>query len=53
MRPWVSGDHRRMMKKEEKAKVVAAVLGGAEWINFFAALATLHHGRFEEEDELH
>ena len=42
MRPWVSGDHRRMMKKEEKAKVVAAVLGGAEWINFFAALAILH-----------
>ena len=53
MHPWVSGDRRRMMKTEEKVKVVAAVLGGAEWINFLATLATLHHGRFEEEDELH
>ena len=34
-------DHRRRMKTEEKAKVVAAALG-AELIKFLAALAILH-----------
>ena len=38
MKTW---DHRRRMKTEEKAKVVAAALG-AELIKFLAALAILH-----------
>ena len=34
--------HRRRIKTEEKAKIIAAVWG-TEWIQFLAALAILHY----------
>ena len=42
--------HRRRIRTEEKAKVVAAVWG-TECIQFLAALAILHQDNFEEQDE--
>ena len=41
LRLWLPSDHRRRTKTEERAKVVVAVWG-AEFIEFFAALAILH-----------
>ena len=38
--------HRRRIKTEEKAKVIASVWG-EEFIKFLAALAVLHYRRFE------
>ena len=34
-----SAEHRRMMEREAKAKVVACVWGGADLVQFLAALA--------------
>ena len=42
-------EHRRKMKTEEKAKVVAAVWG-MELIQFLAALDIFHQDDFEEKD---
>ena len=44
--------HRRRINTEEKAKVVAAVLG-TEFIPFFVRLAFFAPGWYEEKDELH
>ena len=38
--------HKRRIKTEEKAKVIAAAWG-AEAINFFASLDILHHDDFK------
>ena len=43
--------HRRRIKTEEKAKVVAAVWGH-ELIQFLAAIDIFHHYEFEEKDVL-
>ena len=43
-------ENKELYRTEEKAKVVAAVLG-IEFIKFLATLAILHHAvRFEEKD---
>ena len=42
--------HRRRMKTEEKAKVVAAVWG-TEFMEFLATLAIFHQNDFQEKDE--
>ena len=42
--------HRRRIKTEEKAKVIAA-LWGTELIPFLATLAIFHQDEFEEKDE--
>ena len=42
-------EHRRRIKKEEKAKVVAAVWW-TELINFLAALYIFHQEDFEKKD---
>ena len=48
LRLWLPSDHRRRIKTEERAKVVVAVWG-AEFIEFFAALAILHLGNFTKK----
>ena len=45
-RVYYTAFHRRRIKTDGKAKVVAA-FWGTELIQFLAALAVLHHGRFE------
>ena len=47
---WGSAAHRRRIKKEEKAKVVATVWG-TELIQFLAALDIFHKEEFEEKGE--
>ena len=45
-RVYYTAFHRRRIKTDGKAKVVAA-FWGTELIQFLAALAVLHYGRFE------
>ena len=47
---YLSGNHRRRITTEEKAKVVTA-FWGTELIQFLAALDIFHQDDFEEKDE--